>query len=73
MNDKNQKAIKSCPQTNPIMIFFILTSLVGIISKSTHHPINKKPHYWAKCPQDVTQFPALPIGVGVSSKIVSSI
>ena len=44
MNDKNQKAIKSCPQTNPIMIFFILTSLVGIISKSTHHPINKKPH-----------------------------
>ena len=35
-----------------------------LISKSTHQPTNKKPRYLTKRPQDVTQFPALPIGVG---------
>ena len=35
------------------------------------YPTNKKPRYWAKCPRDVTQFPALPIGVGMSRLSVS--
>ena len=41
MNNKNQKAIKYCPQAKPINNSSVK---LLIIPKFTHHPTNKKPH-----------------------------